>query len=184
MAELSKLVTDHSVPPSAGDQGLEPCEAGFGDQPAPCASPNSGGCPAARRPPTLARRRGGFEPPPPPEWIGRDSNPLPPPCESGALPIELPTQAPDFNPPSFDGAVLQQGPPRGGVGDLWRMRELNPPRSACKAKLRPGGSPWRWASRGQLSPGACVPATSGRSESNRRSSAPKADAFPAWATPR
>lgn len=27
----------------------------------------------------------------------------------------------------------------------WRMRESDPPRVACKASLRPSGSPWRWS---------------------------------------
>jgi hypothetical protein len=36
---FSGPVTRHSVALSAGSQGLEPCKAGFGDLPAPCALP-------------------------------------------------------------------------------------------------------------------------------------------------
>ena len=49
--------------PEAGNQGLEPCKIGFGDQFAPCALPM--------------------------KWTWRDLNTLPPACKTGALPGEL-----------------------------------------------------------------------------------------------
>ena len=55
--------TSHVHFPSAGNQGLEPCKAGFGDRLAPCALPMM--------------------------WTWRDLNTLPPACKTGALPGEL-----------------------------------------------------------------------------------------------
>ena len=55
--------TSHVHFPWAGNQGLEPCRIGFGDQFAPCALPK--------------------------KWTWRDLNTLPPACKTGALPGEL-----------------------------------------------------------------------------------------------
>ena len=55
--------TSHVHFPWAGNQGLEPCRIGFGDQSAPCALPK--------------------------KWTWRDLNTLPPACKTGALPGEL-----------------------------------------------------------------------------------------------
>ena len=71
------------------------------------------------------------------------------------------------------GSTQWTGLSEESVGDLWRARELNPSRVACKASLRPGGPPWRRTSRGRLSRRACVRPSSGRQDSNLPDRLPK-----------
>lgn len=62
----------------------------------------------------------------------------------------------------LESALLAEGQP----SDRWTARGSNPPRVACKASLHPSAQPWRRTSRGRLSPGAHVPASSERQDSN------------------
>ena len=62
----------------------------------------------------------------------------------------------------LESALLAEGQP----SDRWTARGSNPPRVACKASLHPSARPWRRTSRGRLSPGVHVPASSERQDSN------------------
>lgn len=62
----------------------------------------------------------------------------------------------------LESTLLAEGQP----SDRWTARGSNPPRVACKASLHPSAQPWRRTSRGRLSPGAHVPASSERQDSN------------------